>query len=781
MPPEHRPLGLKGSQAPPAFEGLKFVSPSLEAAKKSLPEHRFDGGPRDTKGIGERGIENAEAKRERQRQKAVDAAADRGWVTSKAITADLDAYALPSSPAHVMANERTAPQLGRRPGVGKWQPWKVGSPIDATAPRPASAMPARPQSATLSRGSVGAALSNLLPGVHGMSQEMIERAALKGSLYKPHSTSSGVRPGSSPGLRPSSSAPRLTPARSEASGGDGATVSEPMEPMEPQLSLIEKMRFGPNEGGYKYDGVLRPGSCFFAAIEAAVRDTQQRGLPPLQLRMPPTIIFGLGALHGGESGGDPLWLWSDMSSNAMGSGGGLRAMRRNITSVSDALAFLVGGDIARAHAASISLIEIAASAVAKASMGSAPLSPVRKRATLPTDPQQAAADASTAEGTAVEGGSPPALVDAAQSGAADGGASSHGGASGAGALTAAAAPATAPAPAPAAGSALAKLQKTLDVACCVLKKGNIKNSGLQEVRVLSTHSLADYLNSVMASPPSCDSNVGAIPNATGVSVLQRFIVPPTSRASVSRALYRAGRPFRAFTMQSAHLIPRPFPSGKALDALNGPIVMGEVLTASTAQPNAVAALQPIKGDDWRDISDSMERLMGAILRATGWCFEELVLERPLNLIWAPRLACTCSARRAPAPSPQVLELIRIPREPSAPWFMTQVKAFKAEKDERAQAEAMLGVPPTVRPKFGSLPPPFFARRFPAPAKNDWRPLETYCVGDHCVPDGPAMAREGFVASRKLPYRWIVFDRLDASIHRKVESSMVRLLMASDGL
>jgi hypothetical protein len=278
----------------------------------------------------------------------------------------------------------------------------------------------------------------------------------------------------------------------------------------------------------------------------------------------------------------------------------------------------------------------------------------------------------------------------------------------------------------------------------------------------------------MASPPSCDSNVGAIPNATGVSVLQRFIVPPTSRASVSRALYRAGRPFRAFTMQSAHLIPRPFPSGKALDALNGPIVMGEVLTASTAQPNAVAGLQPIKGDDWRDISDSMERLMGAILRATGWCFEELVLERPLNLIWAPRLACTCSARRAPSPSPQVLELIRIPREPSAPWFMTQVKAFKAEKDERAQAEAMLGVPPTVRPKFGSLPPPFFARRFPAPAKNDWRPLETYCVGDHCVPDGPAMAREGFVASRKLPYRWIVFDRLDASIHRKVESSMVRL-------
>jgi hypothetical protein len=294
MPTEHQPLGLKGSQAPPAFEGLKFVSPSLEAAKKSLPEHRFDGGPRDTKGIGERGIENAEAKRERQRQKAVDAAADRGWVSSKAITADLDAYALPSSPAHVMANERTAPQLGRRPGVGKWQPWKVGSPIDATAPRPASAMPARPQSATLSRGSVGAALSNLLPGVHGMSQEMIERAALKGSLYKPHSTSSGVRPGSSPGLRPSSSAPRLTPARSEASGGDGATVSEPMEPMEPQLSLIEKMRFGPNEGGYKYDGVLRPGSCFFAAIEAAVRDTQQRGLPPLQLRMPPTIIFGSG-------------------------------------------------------------------------------------------------------------------------------------------------------------------------------------------------------------------------------------------------------------------------------------------------------------------------------------------------------------------------------------------------------------------------------------------------------------------------------------------------------
>jgi hypothetical protein len=155
----------------------------------------------------------------------------------------------------------------------------------------------------------------------------------------------------------------------------------------------------------------------------------------------------------------------------------------------------------------------------------------------------------------------------------------------------------------------------------------------------------------MASPPSCDSNVGAIPNATGVSVLQRFIVPPTSRASVSRALYRAGRPFRAFTMQSAHLIPRPFPSGKALDALNGPIVMGEVLTASTAQPNAVAGLQPIKGDDWRDISDSMERLMGAILRATGWCFEELVLERPLNLIWAPRLACTCSARRAPSPLP----------------------------------------------------------------------------------------------------------------------------------
>ena len=113
----------------------------------------------------------------------------------------------------------------------------------------------------------------------------------------------------------------------------------------------------------------------------------------------------------------------------MGSGGGLRAMRRNITSVSDALAFLVGGDIARAHAASISLIEIAASAVAKASLGSAPHSPVRKRATLPTDPQQAAADASTVEGTAVEGGSPPALVDAAQSGAADAVMSAHGGAS----------------------------------------------------------------------------------------------------------------------------------------------------------------------------------------------------------------------------------------------------------------------------------------------------------------------------------------------------------------
>ena len=140
--------------------------------------------------------------------------------------------------------------------------------------------------------------------------------------------------------------------------------------------------------------------------------------------------------------------------------------------------------------------------------------------------------------------------------------------------------------------------------------------------------------------------------------------------------------------------------------------------------------------------------------------------------YGPHLACACSPRR-PRLFPQVLELIRLPREPLAPWFMTQVKAFKAEKSERAQADAMRGVPPTVRPKFGSLPPPFFARRFPAPAKNDWRPLETYCVGDHCVPDGPAMAREGFVAARKLPYRWIVFDRLDDSVHRKVEASMVR--------
>ena len=102
-------------------------------------------------------------------------------------------------------------------------------------------------------------------------------------------------------------------------------------------------------------------------------------------------------------------------------------------------------------------------------------------------------------------------------------------------------------------------------------------------------------------------------------------------------------------MQSAHLIPRPFPSGKALDALNGPIVIGDVLTASTAQPNAVAGLQPVKGDDWRDIHDSMEVLMGAILRATGWFFEELVLERRPNQIWAS--PCMRVLTTAPSPLP----------------------------------------------------------------------------------------------------------------------------------
>ena len=105
--------------------------------------------------------------------------------------------------------------------------------------------------------------------------------------------------------------------------------------------MLERARFQ----GYDYSGGLRPGSPFFAALEAAALDNLQRGLPPLPLRLPPTLVVGQAAINGGDGASEPLWLWSDVSA-----GGGLRTMRRALGSVESVLEFLVGAHCAHAYA-----------------------------------------------------------------------------------------------------------------------------------------------------------------------------------------------------------------------------------------------------------------------------------------------------------------------------------------------------------------------------------------------------------------------------------------------
>lgn len=467
------------------------------------------------------------------------------------------------------------------------------------------------------------------------------------------------------------------------SGGSVAVV-------EPQLSLIEKLRFN---DGYKYDSVLRPGSCFFAAIEAAVRDTQQRGLPPLKMRMPPTIVLGLGGMAGQA---DPLWLWSDVST-----GGGLRSMRRVIASVPEALDFLVGAVNANLY--------LSWEAEQK-----------RKEELAAQEAKRREIEANT-NGLTAGPSATPSAVDASEDDPSA--AAEADGAAGKGCSEAAAAGATRSR----AATARAARDAQLDAASCVMKVGAIANGGLQSVKILSTSSLANTLNSFQAAPPQFDSTPGAIPNAAVTTVLQRFVQPPVSRAAVSRLQLRDGKPSRAYTIESPLLIPRPCPSGKGLEEPG----VAEALTASSGTPHTTAGPASAKGDDWRDITESVHQLRTALVRATSWHCEELVLE-----------------------------VIRLPRQET--WFATQVKAFRAEK-LAAAATAGSTLTPSTTPS-GSK------RRGPAPGTR-WKPLEICCVGDYCGQLRQDEGPEGVVAARRVPYRWMVFDRLGDSVHRRQEKDL----------
>ena len=703
---------------------LNFATPTLNAAKEALPVFRAPpaAAARASAAVAESAFTHADKERFALRQKSASRASLRAQSSKASLAADLKAYELPHSPAQQHAQREEAVPRGRRPGVGGWQPWPKDDAGKQSSwrPRGVAGRPQRPASATPS-------------------------AAGGRRTSRPDSAAAAAQVPNADGL--------LTTTAE-------TTTTKTMRAPPP---LIDKMGFSE---GYKYDGqVLRPGSLFFAALEAAARDHLDHGLPPLPLRLPPTIVTGIGSLRAGEDAHYPLWLWSDT-----GRGGGLRTMRRPISGDSGALEFLIGRELA-AEMTDLSLEREAARARAEA----AAKAEAEAKAAYPYAVPSRTNTAN--EGAAAEAADPDESPSSASEAAA-----------------AAAAVSTAASRARAAADAAR--ERRLSAACAVSKTGvapaadgAASAAGLQTVRVLSALTLSSLLTDLAAQGRSGSGDAAVLStNAADVTVVQRFIHPPVSRASVLRVVHRQPlastadaaaaaptapapaapaaraapsdevlhRPIRAFAISAGELIPRPMPLGAALDT---PAVV-DVLTVSSGAAGAHAAPVAPRGDDWQDIETALTQLCAALRRAVRMHFDEIVLE-----------------------------IIKLPGSglgPSSAWFALQVKAFKVTP---------LGEAPPPGPPTASSSSFHRAGSRPVPSRRAAPKVDVpcaYCVGEYHGAKRPpggtdaagasgllggASANGQVVATRRVPYRWVVFDRLDETVRNRLPKDHPRCACA----
>ena len=777
---------LAGKAPPPQknpMEALTLNTPSLAAVKASLPVFSAFADDEEAKRrkaahgpqVGDAALAHAENKREGQRTAARRNArnkrstqrGDLGYIDSVAESrrvADLDAGAVDISPAAIAANlaelssvidkraawtplsaaaaasapaaaaagaSKPAVPAGRRPGSGSgWQPWtdkgggQEGAGFNSSnggravgLRRPESAAPrTRPR---LTEGLEG------LKGRPGMPTPTIS------SVLKPGGDDAGGGGGGGGGssaagarkARPSSAAVSRSasqPALAAAGGAGGAGAAAAAAAAKPAMPVDKNLVNASFTTGYSYSTQLMPGSMFFAAIEAVAKDNAANNLPPLQLRIPPTIVLGLSAIGGGDAASDPLWIWSDV-----GKGGGVRVMRAPITSAQAALDFLAGAACVAAVADIPEKVDAPSDAPA-----AAPATSEEAREVEVTD----------ADGHAA-GGDRAAEMRSHRSHVAEVAAQRK--------------------------AAQDEARETLlDAVCCVLKTFSEVRGGMQQVQLMSVRRLAKNLDGLQKGdtrPLAADGSGGGTPGTpASVCLFQRYVHPPVSRASITRVQHRhvigyEPRPLRGFQLDAPHQMPRPQPTGLGLQQQEAV----ETMISSSGTPGAVAQQIHCRGDHWADITAAIRQLTSDLKRVLNWHFEELVVE--LILIPAMRIDLGGS-----------------------PWWLTQVKAFKATKlDDVGPEKRAARFKPTVD-----------------------RPHILQCVGDYCigkehnVPSGGAERRGGggvdegeglqssadlggaaagasrtsadeldpnaTAATRRIPYRWLVFDRLNASVKHRVD-------------
>ena len=704
------------------MDGLTFSNPKLNALKDDLPKYNFASDEPKKKVTGEKGqgetaIENAEAMRDMLRKKArrmaheepkkgdlgfiVDPKAMRQKVrpvdTSAAgIAANLASFQEATNDNRAewspMLKERKKTPGGapveRRPGKGpddSWQPWGDDKPKGRGGR-------SRPDSAA------------------------------------PKAARTPVPIPNRPPMRPASAKPQIpkeigggTPAASGTGTTDGlgrkVFVTDPN---------VVKASF---HQGYNYPANLQPGSCFFSALEAAAKDAMSKNLPPLQLRLPPTIVFGLPALKNSESAGEPLWLWSDVLT-----GGGLRVMRQPILQVEAALDFLAGAECSKAWVAA---------------------KPAPKKPGEASEEPPAAKPKQSEEGKGKSDRSPagmrpgrrPSKESMLSKDSKDDGGSSAGG----GGSSDEEEDSSVQDRLPFADERAAR-DRLLDTASVVLKSFNVANNGLQELRLLSVRKLAFKLDTRDPRDcPACGEAGTCTPSS--VMVYQRFVRPPVSRSCVVRCQHRHVlgqmiRPLRAYSLEAPQLIPRPYPSGTELETQRAITTM----CSSSGTQGASAVQVNVRGDGWNEITKAIKQMHEYVRRSLNYHLEELVVE----LIFTPR--------------------------GQNPWWLTQVKAFKAVS-------------------LGDMPKPSRPVKF-KPTVD--RPHCIQCVGDFCLgkPAGmelraasdpidglygeeavaaaeaaeealrkemeAAESGEPVKATRRIPYRWLVFDRLHGYVNHQVE-------------
>ena len=721
---------------------LKLNTPSLAAVKSALPTYagyaedeedkrrrRAASGPQ----LGEAAMQHAEEKAEAERTAARRALrnkkfadhADIGYVESHAEVRRLKEIA--ASTGEVDASvEAIAADLARFTKViDKRAEWTPIAEL-AAAPTAERAPAGRRPGSGAGWGQWGSTSKKGAGGAGGGA---------------PAAASGGGGGAAARPARPGTAAPQTRPRLTEgvlmrpgsAGSLSGAAAAQPKPAAPPDKNLVNASF----NTGYSYTPFLGAGSMFFSALEAVVRDHAVRNEPPLPLRLPPTIVLGLSQIGGGDQASDPLWLWSDVST-----GGGLRAMRQPIVSAEAALDFLAGAECVAA---------VAAVPETPPTQGEA-----EEQQHHPTGGSGGGGGGSTGGGGSGGGGGDGKA--AARDGADD--RRVEEGAEG-GESAAALERQNASRNVVSASRFEAARDRVLDSACGVLKLFSQVRGGMQETRILSVRRLAKILNGLQKGDSKPSTHDGAGGGAAGtpaaVFVLQRFVQPPVSRASVVRVQHRhvdghEPRPLRGFQLDAVSQIRRPQPSGTQLDEPES----WAMLTACSGTPGALA--RPINcrgGVEWNEISTLIRQMCFSLRRALNLHFEEIVLE-----------------------------VILTPRAPS-PWWLTQIKAFKSVQKEP--------LPTALKPA-----------RFRATVD---RSTSTKCVGDYCLckggrhgskaaqgradlgggPTGAAGGSQSLLlddesaldappsdpdgadpATRRIPYRWLVFDRLNASVKNRVD-------------